>query len=106
MPAKYLFVYLICSLGLILSYNDYLKTQPVRIEGKVTELDSGSPVSKAHVFITKGEEETFSDHQGTFLLETLKSLPVTITIEKAGYSTEEVKVTTVGKSILVSLKKK
>lgn len=53
----------------------------VVIEGRVVEETTGRPVSNAHVYIVDGEEETLTNSNGEFSLETWQKLPLTLTVD-------------------------
>lgn len=57
-----------------------LHSGPVVITGKVIADATGQPVTNAHVYIVEGEEETLTDHNGEFRIESWQKAPLSLTV--------------------------
>lgn len=75
---------------MIITFNDYLKTAPRIIRGKVENESTGKAVEKALIYISKGNDEVFSGSSGEFDLKTWQDYPITLTVEHPGYQTGSV----------------
>lgn len=88
---------------MIFSYSEILNFVPVTVKGKVVDMATGEPVTNAHVFTKKGEEEIFTCSNGEFHFKTWNSYPVNISIEHSLYQRKEVLLTTDKKDLLISV---
>lgn len=100
-----LFISFLLLPAMILSYTDYSQTKPLQIEGTVVNEATGEPIQKAFIYISHGNEETLSNGKGQFVLRTWHELPVTLTVELAGYETRKLTISSVSKSWQIRLKK-
>jgi hypothetical protein len=91
---------------MIFSYKEALQLIPVKVEGQLLEQFSGQPVDRAYVYVVQGEEETFTDSQGKFKLNTWQKLPVVLTIDHKEYEPQKITIRTVSDKIVIRLKKK
>jgi hypothetical protein len=76
---------------MILKYAEIGNYMPIILKGKVIETGSNRPVKGVHVYITQGEEETFTSSNGAFELKTLHNLPVEFTVEHKDYRKEVIR---------------
>lgn len=72
--------------------NNYL---PITIDGVVLDVVSHKPISSLHVFTKRGEEEAFTNDQGSFHFSSWEPLPLVITIQEPGGNEKHVKVTVI-----------
>ncbi|WP_336514231.1 carboxypeptidase regulatory-like domain-containing protein [Pollutibacter soli] len=73
---------------MILTYSDINRFLPVTVYGKVTDSVSHRNISGAHVFVVQGEEETFTNSTGEFVIKTWQKLPVKVTVQHHRYNKE------------------
>jgi Carboxypeptidase regulatory-like domain len=66
--------------------------QPNKLEGFVRDSQTGLPIEKALVYISKGEEEALTDASGHFSIRTQSVGSITLTAEKTGFQLQAVKV--------------
>lgn len=80
---------------------------PTVIEGVVVaDAKPATPISRAHVFVIDGEEETLTNDRGEFKITTWQSAPIILTVEHSQYETQRIKISTTTKRQQVVLKKK
>jgi hypothetical protein len=91
---------------MLIAYDDILNFVPVKVTGVVKDEATGSPVSKAHVYSVKGEDEAFSNEKGEFVLSTWQKLPVTFTVEHPSYKIQTAIVSDAQKQTVIYLKTK
>ena len=77
---------------MIFSSAEIVNFLPATLKGKVADRRTGKPVVAAHIFISKGEEEIFSNSKGEFVLKTWHQLPVTITVEHKDYKQHTIRI--------------
>lgn len=88
---------------MIFSSAEIVNFLPATLKGRVVDSRSGKPVQAVHVYITKGEEEIFSNSKGEFLLKTWQQLPVTITVEHKQYKQHAVRISNETDQLTISL---
>lgn len=71
---------------MILTYSDINGFLPVTVYGRVTDSATHLNVSGAHVFVVEGEEETFTNSTGEFVIRTWQKLPVNVTVQHHRYN--------------------
>jgi hypothetical protein len=96
------------ALFMIITYTDIVnyRDEPLKIHGKVKDEATGSNIANAHIYIIKGDEETFSTQQGDFTLLTWQQLPVQCTVEHPGYYSKKLQVADPAKPLVIHLSKK
>lgn len=80
--------------------------QPVTIEGIVLNAETGKPLSDAHVFIIKGEEEAVTNSSGTFRIVSWQRFPITLTVQHPSREEKKIKLTAPPKQLQILLKSK
>lgn len=88
---------------MIFSSAEIVNFLPATVKGRVVDNRSGKPVQAAHIFITKGEEEIFSNSKGEFVLKTWHQLPVIITVEHKDYKQQTIRITSETDQLTISL---
>ena len=78
-----------------------MKPFEYKLQGLVTNKQTGSPLSNVYLYTVKGEEEAITDQRGEFRFVTWKKLPVTIHIHN---SEEDVRVVVTNPSELIKIK--
>lgn len=79
----------------------------VIIKGKVIDDGTGQPVAKAHVFIVEGEEETLTNNDGEFKIESWQKTPLKLTVSSyKSYQKTTVVVQNAAEKQLIRLKAK
>lgn len=94
---------LLMLITMIFSSAEIVNFLPLTLQGKVVDAVSGKPVSAAHVYIVRGEEEVFSAQNGEFILKTWQQLPVELSIEHEGYQKQAYKFSADTKNLIISL---
>lgn len=74
---------------MILTIADISKVVPYKVKGIVVN-ESNKPVERVYISAVQGEEEALTDKNGNFTLTTWQSLPVTITIQHADYTSQQI----------------
>lgn len=77
---------------MIFSSAEIVNFLPAILKGKVVDNRTGKPVAAVHIFISKGEEEVFSNGKGEFVLKTWHQLPVTLTVEHRDYKQQTIRI--------------
>ena len=103
MPTKRLLLTTFTVLLMIFSSAEIVNFLPATLKGRVIDNRSGKPVQAVHVYITKGEEEVFSNSKGEFVLKTWHQLPVTITVEHKDYKQQTIRITSETDHLNISL---
>lgn len=103
MPTKRLLLTTFTVLLMIFSSAEIVNFLPATLQGRVIDHRSGKPVQAVHVYITKGEEEVFSNSKGEFVLKTWHQLPVTITVEHKDYKQQTIRITSETDHLNISL---
>lgn len=84
-----------------------IEQRSVIIKGKVIEEGTGQPVAKAHVFVIEGEEETLTNSDGEFQIESWQKAPLRLTVSSyKRYVKTTVLVQNAGEKQLIRLKTK
>lgn len=100
-------LFLLSSAFIIFNFSPLKLEVPTVIEGVVVaDAKPATPVSRVHVFVIDGEEETLTNEKGEFKITTWQSAPITLTIEHSQYETQRIKISTTTKRQQVVLKKK
>jgi hypothetical protein len=103
MQMKRLLVTMFTVVLMIFSSAEIVNFLPATLKGRVVDGRSGKPVQAVHVYITKGEEEIFSNSKGEFLLKTWQQLPVTVTVEHKNYKQQTVRISNETDQLTISL---
>lgn len=103
MRTKKLVLTTVTLLLMIFSSAEIVNFLPATLKGRVVDSRSGKPVRAVHVYITKGEEEIFSNSKGEFVLKTWQQLPVTINVEHKDYKQQTIRVTGETDPLIISL---
>lgn len=91
---------------MLIAYRDIADFVPVKISGVVKDLFTDQPVSGVHVFHVKGEDESFTNEKGEFVISTWQQLPVMITTEHQFFKSTTVIISDIQTGIVISLKTK
>lgn len=89
---------------MLYSFTQLQNILPNVVEGTVLSDETGKPVPKAHVYIIHGEEEAMTDNKGDFRIESWQKLPVTITVDHAGYEKTKITVSNISKKQVIRIK--
>lgn len=74
------------------------------IHGLVVDASDGTPVSGATVVLSPGGNTHYSESDGSFAFEELDPHQYTITVQKDGYSTNRISVTTgAGENVQITI---
>jgi len=90
--------------AMFFSYNDALTFIPVTIKGVVLDTTTNKPVANAYVYIVKGEEESLTDKNGAFSIETWQHLPLLLTVQQANAAVKKIKVITANPTLRIYIK--
>ncbi|WP_295124174.1 TonB-dependent receptor [uncultured Chitinophaga sp.] len=89
---------------LLLLFSLTLSAQtPIVIKGKVTDKTSGQGMPGVSVSVKGAATGAVTDANGSFTINTSRSLPLTLVFTSIGYSAEEQTITSAGSEINVSL---
>ncbi|XVJ64651.1 MAG: carboxypeptidase-like regulatory domain-containing protein [Lacibacter sp.] len=91
---------------MLITYDDILNFVPVKVSGVVKDEETGGPVAKAHIYITKGEDEAFTNEKGEFVINTWQKFPVTFTVEHPSYKITTSLIADAQKQVIIYLKNK
>jgi hypothetical protein len=72
------------------SASDICPSQPQLLQGTTVSSLTRQPIENVHLYIVPGEEEAFSQKDGTFKLNTWQQFPVTIAAEHSKYKTVKI----------------
>ena len=72
------------------SASDICPSQPHLLQGITVNNLTKQPIENVHLYIVPGEEEAFSQKDGTFKLNTWQQFPVTIVAEHSKYKTTRI----------------
>lgn len=70
------------------------------ISGRVTNSSTRENVSSVSVIIKGTSEGTFTDEKGTFKMTTKQKLPLVLEVSSVGYETAEIKVNSIGETLI------
>lgn len=90
----------------MMSFTTSRHTSPYTIKGSVISATDQQPLERVYISAVSGEEETLTDKNGNFELNTWQKLPVTLYIQHADYLAEKVVLTDVSQKVVFRLKKK
>lgn len=98
----------IAAMLLLLSYGftAFQPGDPEIIQGKVLQQGNLIPVQDAYVHTLTGEEETFTEKDGSFTLKTWQALPVECTVEHKDFSVKKIYISKDKDKVVVYLVKK
>ena len=86
---------------LLMKQQPEIKSFEYKLQGLITNKQTGKPLSNVYLYSVKGEEEAITDEKGEFKLITWKKLPVTIHIQNKN---EEVRVVITNPSEFLKIK--
>lgn len=92
--------------AMIMSITDSYRFVPYTIKGNVVAASDERPLERVYISAVIGEEETLTDKNGNFELNTWQKLPVTIQVQHADFISEKVILTDISKKQVFRLKKK
>jgi len=91
---------------LLCGFTLFSGNEPEIIKGRVFNKATRQPVYNAYVHTLAGEEETFTQKDGSFILKTWQALPVECTIEHKDFAATKVAVNKQKDTILIYLANK
>ncbi len=91
---------------MMVSYAQVKNSRSTTVSGTVVDDATGKPVSRAHVYVVRGEEEAITDDSGTFRIESWQKLPITLTVDQPQHRRATVVVAEPGRKQVVRLKLK
>jgi len=85
------------------SFHHHTVPAAVVLQGKVVDARTDKPIAKAHVYVVRGEEETLTDNNGRFRVQSWQSLPLKVSATAQGYQTVSLVVKEPGKELVIRL---